>query len=216
MSKPVFLVAIAGNIGVGKSTLTGYLSEQWGFDTVPEPESRNPFLKDFYKNPKRWALHSQLFFLTERAKMQRRAEKTSQYLLLDRSIYEDAEVFAKTLLSKNEYKVYKRVYDFLLEDLTPPNFVVYLKASVPTLMERIKGRGRLYEKNIKRSYIRKLNERYDEWIANFTVAPVITIDTEKYEIYSLFDDISEVKERIEKFFWSKDIKDGKHRRTKEI
>jgi len=206
VSKPVFLVAIAGNIGAGKSTLTKYLSEQWHFDTVPEPEARNPFLKDFYKNPKRWALHSQLFFLTERAKMQKKAEKTSRYLILDRTIYEDAEVFAKLVLSKNEYKVYKRVYSFFLEELTPPNFVVYLKASVPTLMERIKRRGRLYEKNIKRSYIRRLNEKYEEWISNFSIAPVITIDTDKYEIFSLFNDIDAVRERIEKFFWSKEIK----------
>ncbi len=206
MSKPVFLVAIAGNIGAGKSTLTKYLSEQWHFDTVPEPEAKNPFLKDFYKNPKRWALHSQLFFLTERAKMQKKAEKNSRYLILDRTIYEDAEVFAKLVLSKNEYNVYKRVYDFFLEELTPPNFVVYLKASVPTLMERIKRRGRLYEKNIKRSYIKRLNEKYDEWISSFKVAPVITIDTDKYEIFSLFNDIDEVRERIEKFFWSKEIK----------
>ncbi len=206
MSKPVFLVAIAGNIGAGKSTLTKYLSEQWHFDTVPEPEAKNPFLKDFYKNPKRWALHSQLFFLTERAKMQKKAEKNSRYLILDRTIYEDAEVFAKLVLSKNEYNVYKRVYNFFLEELTPPNFVVYLKASVPTLMERIKRRGRLYEKNIKRSYIKRLNEKYEEWISSFKIAPVITIDTDKYEIFSLFNDIDEVRERIEKFFWSKEIK----------
>ncbi len=206
MSKPVFLVAIAGNIGAGKSTLTKYLSEQWHFDTVPEPEAKNPFLKDFYKNPKRWALHSQLFFLTERAKMQKKAEKNSRYLILDRTIYEDAEVFAKLVLSKNEYNVYKRVYDFFLEELTPPNFVVYLKASVPTLMERIKRRGRLYERNIKKSYIKKLNEKYDEWISSFKIAPVLTIDTDKYEIFSLFNDIDEVRERIEKFFWSKEIK----------
>ncbi|MCD6427574.1 MAG: deoxynucleoside kinase [Caldisericaceae bacterium] len=206
MSKPVFLVAIAGNIGAGKSTLTKYLSEQWHFDTVPEPEAKNPFLKDFYKNPKRWALHSQLFFLTERAKMQKKAEKNSRYLILDRTIYEDAEVFAKLVLSKNEYNVYKRVYDFFLEELTPPNFVVYLKASVPTLMERIKRRGRLYERNIKKSYIKKLDEKYDEWISSFKIAPVLTIDTDKYEIFSLFNDIDEVRERIEKFFWSKEIK----------
>jgi deoxyadenosine/deoxycytidine kinase len=206
VSKPVFLVAIAGNIGAGKSTLTKYLSEQWHFDTVPEPEAKNPFLKDFYKNPKRWALHSQLFFLTERAKMQKKAEKNSRYLILDRTIYEDAEVFAKLVLSKNEYNVYKRVYDFFLEELTPPNFVVYLKASVPTLMERIKRRGRLYERNIKKSYIKKLNEKYDEWISSFKIAPVLTIDTDKYEIFSLFNDIDEVRERIEKFFWSKEIK----------
>ncbi len=214
MSKPIFLVAIAGNIGAGKSTLTKYLSEQWGFDTVPEPEAKNPFLKDFYKNPKRWALHSQLFFLTERAKMQKKAEKTSQYILLDRTIYEDAEVFAKTVLTKNEFNVYKRVYEFYLEELTPPNFVVYLKASVPTLMERIKRRGRKYEKNIKRSYMKKLNDCYDEWISAFSIAPVIRVDTDKYEIFSLFNDIESIKRRIEEFFWSKEIKHGKNGRTK--
>jgi deoxyadenosine/deoxycytidine kinase len=213
MSKPIFLVAIAGNIGAGKSTLTKYLSEQWNFDTVPEPEAKNPFLKDFYKNPKRWALHSQLFFLTERAKMQKKAEKSSQYILLDRTIYEDAEVFANTVLTKNEFNIYKRIYEFYLEELTPPNFVVYLKASVPTLMERIKRRGRKYEKSIKRSYIKKLNERYDEWISDFSVAPVITIDTDKYEIFSLFNDIENVRRRIESFFWSKEtkIKYGRNR-----
>ncbi len=206
MSKPIFLVAIAGNIGAGKSTLTKYLSEKWGFDTVPEPEAKNPFLKDFYKNPKRWALHSQLFFLTERAKVQKKVERNSQYILLDRTIYEDAEVFAKTLLTKNEFKVYKRIYEFYLEELTPPNFVIYLKASVPTLMERIKNRGRKYERDIKRSYIKKLNERYDQWISDFSIAPVITIDTDKYEIYSLFNDIERVRKTIEDFFWSKETK----------
>ncbi len=206
MSKPIFLVAIAGNIGAGKSTLTKYLSEKWGFDTVPEPEAKNPFLKDFYKDPKRWALHSQLFFLTERAKVQKKVERNSQYILLDRTIYEDAEVFAKTLLTKNEFKVYKRIYEFYLEELTPPNFVIYLKASVPTLMERIKNRGRKYERDIKRSYIKKLNERYDEWISDFSIAPVITIDTDKYEIYSLFNDIERVRKTIEDFFWSKETK----------
>lgn len=216
MSKPIFLVAIAGNIGAGKSTLTKYLSEQWHFATVPEPEAKNPFLKDFYKSPKRWALHSQLFFLTERAKMQKKAEKNSQYLLLDRTIYEDSAVFAKTVLTKNEFKIYKQVYDFFLEELTPPNFVVYLKASVPTLMERIKRRGRKYEGEIKRSYVKKLNERYQEWIMNFSTVPIITIDTDKYEIFSLFNDIDNVRQRIEKFFWSKETKHARSGPTKRI
>ncbi len=216
MSKPIFLVAIAGNIGAGKSTLTKYLSEQWHFATVPEPEAKNPFLKDFYKSPKRWALHSQLFFLTERAKMQKKAEKNSQYLLLDRTIYEDSAVFAKTVLTKNEFKIYKQVYDFFLEELTPPNFVVYLKASVPTLMERIKRRGRKYEGEIKRSYVKKLNERYQEWIMNFSTVPIITIDTDKYEIFSLFNDIDNVRQRIEKFFWSKETKHARNGPTKRI
>lgn len=201
MSNPKFIVAIAGNIGAGKSTLTHYLAEKWHFDIVPEPESKNPFLKNFYTDPKKWAFHSQMFFLTERARLQKIAEKNSQYLLLDRTIYEDAEVFARILLSGKEYKVYKKTYDLMLEMLTPPNFVVYLKASVNTLMQRISARGRKYEKGIKKSYIKKLNIEYERWIGKFSIAPTICIDTDKYELFSLFKDMNKVREEIENFFW---------------
>jgi deoxyadenosine/deoxycytidine kinase len=201
MLNPRFIVAIAGNIGSGKSTLSKYLSEQWGFDILQEPESKNPFLKKFYKDQDRWAFHSQVFFLTERAKMQIKTEKFSSNLILDRTIYEDAEVFAKALLSRDEYKIYNKIYEQFREIITPPNFIVYLRTSVDTLMERIKVRGRPYEKQIKRSYIKKLNEKYEEWIQSFSLAPVLTIDTDKYEIYSLFGDIEEIRKQIEDFFW---------------
>jgi len=201
MSNPKFIVAIAGNIGAGKSTLTHYLAEKWHFDIVPEPESKNPFLKNFYVEPKKWAFHSQMFFLTERARLQRTAEKNSQYLLLDRTIYEDAEVFARILLSGKEYRVYKETYNLMLEMLTPPNFIVYLRASVNTLMQRINARGRKYEKDIKKSYIKKLNIEYERWISKFSIAPVICIDTDKYELFSLFKDMDKVREEIENFFW---------------
>ncbi len=201
MSNPKFIVAIAGNIGAGKSTLTHYLAEKWHFDIVPEPETKNPFLKNFYVNPKRWAFHSQIFFLTERARLQRMAERDAQYLLLDRTVYEDAEVFAKIVLSKKEYGVYKETYNLILEMLTPPNFVVYLKASVNTLMQRINSRGRKYEKNIKRSYISKLNVQYGQWASEFSIVPVICIDTDKYELFSLFGDMDKVRKKIENFFW---------------
>jgi deoxyadenosine/deoxycytidine kinase len=199
--KPKFIVAIAGNIGSGKSTLSKYLSEKWNFDIIPEPEAKNPFIKKFYKEPERWAFHSQLFFLTERVNTQLKVERTSSNIILDRTIYEDAEIFANTLLSVDEYKIYRKIYEHYLETITPPNFVIYLRTSVDTLMERIKIRGRAYEKTIKRSYIKKLNERYEEWIKTFDIAPVLQIDTDKYEIYSLFGDIEEVRKNIEEFFW---------------
>ncbi len=201
MKKPKFIVAVAGNIGSGKSTLTQYLAEKWSFDILPEPEAKNPFIKNFYKDPDRWAFHSQLFFLVERANTQLKAENVSENVILDRTVYEDAEIFAKTLLSSPEYKIYRRVYEGFLDVLTPPNFVIYLRTSVDTLMERIKERGRAYEKGIKRSYIKKLNEEYEEWVNGFNLAPVLTIDTDKYEIYSLFGDIEEVRRKIEDFFW---------------
>ncbi|MEF3245580.1 MAG: deoxynucleoside kinase [Caldisericaceae bacterium] len=199
--KPKFIVAIAGNIGSGKSTLSKYLSEKWGFNVLPEPEAKNPFIKKFYKNPERWAFHSQLFFLTERANLQLKIEKNYSNIILDRTIYEDAEIFANLLLSNDEYKIYKKIYENYIELITPPNFVIYLKTSVDTLMKRIKERGRSYEKNIKKSYIKKLNDLYDEWITKFSIAPVITIDTDQYEIYSLFGDIEDVRKKIEVFFW---------------
>lgn len=201
MRKPNFIVAIAGNIGSGKSTLSQYLAKEWDFDILPEPEAKNPFIEKFYQEPSRWAFHSQLFFLVERANTQLEAEEKSQNLILDRTVYEDAEIFAKTLLSKNEYDIYHRIYEGFLKELTPPNFVIYLKTSVDTLMERIKLRGRFYEKGVKKSYIKKLNERYDHWAEGFSLAPVLTIDTDKYEIYSLFGDIDEVRKEIEDFFW---------------
>jgi len=201
VNKPKFIIAIAGNIGAGKSTLTKHLSEKWHFQSVLEPEAKNPFLKDFYKDSKKWAFHSQLFFLTERARMQKIAEENAQYLLLDRTIYEDAEVFARIVLSRKEYEIYKRAYELIVETLTPPNLVVYLKTSVPTLMERIRERGRVYEKNIQRSYIKKLNKQYDCWMNEFKIAPVIQIDTDKYELFSLFGDLDDVRKEIETFFW---------------
>lgn len=201
MRKPKFIVAVAGNIGSGKSTLTEYLAKEWSFDILPEPEARNPFIEKFYNDPKRWAFHSQIFFLVERANTQIKSESTSQNIILDRTVYEDAEIFAKMLLSKDEYKVYYKVYESYLEQLTPPNFVIYLRTSVDTLMERIKIRGRSYEKGISRNYIKKLNEMYDEWANNFKLAPILTIDTDKYEIYSLFGDIDDIRRTVESFFW---------------
>ncbi len=203
---PRFIVAIAGNIGSGKSTLSKYLAEQWDFDLIPEPESKNPFLKSFYRDPERWAFHSQLFFLSERTKLELKAEHSLQNLIIDRTIYEDAEIFAKSVLSANEYKVYLKIYEQFRELVTPPNFVIYLRTSVDTLMERIKLRGRSYEKGIKRSYIKRLNERYEDWASNFNISPLLTIDTDKYEIYSLFGDIEEVRKNIEEFFWRGRIK----------
>jgi len=201
MNSPKFIVAIAGNIGSGKSTISKYLSEHWGFDILPEPESKNPFIKKFYKDPARWAFQSQLFFLTERANMQLKAEKTAKNLIIDRTIYEDAEIFAHLVLEKDEYKIYRKIYDQYLNIITPPNFIIYLKTSVDTLMERIKIRGRGYEKNIKKPYVKKLNERYSEWVSAFKTAPILTIDTDKYEIYSLFGDIEDLRHEIETFFW---------------
>ncbi|MGC9125712.1 MAG: deoxynucleoside kinase, partial [Caldisericaceae bacterium] len=111
MNSPKFIVAIAGNIGSGKSTISKYLSEHWGFDILPEPEDKNPFIKKFYKDPQRWAFQSQMFFLTERANMQLRAERTAMNLIIDRTIYEDAEIFAHLVLEKNEYKIYRKIYE---------------------------------------------------------------------------------------------------------
>ncbi len=203
MKRPSFIVAIAGNIGSGKSTLSDYLAKEWGFSILPEPEARNPFLKKFYQDPERWSFHSQLFFLVERANTQITAEQKNQNLILDRTVYEDAEIFARTLLSKEEYDIYFRIYQSYLKELTPPNFVIYLRTSVDTLMERIRIRGRSYEKGIKKSYIKKLNEKYEEWVASFSLAPVITIETDRYEIYSLFGDIENIRRDIEEFFWRK-------------
>jgi len=134
--RPLFL-AIAGNIGVGKSTLTRHLADKWGLTLLPEPVKQNPFLKLYYDDPKRWGIQSQLFFLTQRVRLFKEAGALNHAKIVDRTLYEDAEIFARTALSRVEYQIYLQLYEYLLENLPVPDLVVYLRASTKTLSRRI-------------------------------------------------------------------------------
>ncbi len=173
-------VAVAGNIGVGKSTLVTLLSQRLGWQPFYEPEAENPYLADFYRDMRAWAFHSQVFFLTHRLRIHRRLLDHPTSVIQDRSVYEDAEVFAENLyrqgmMVERDYRTYRGLYEVLVEFLPPPDLVIYLRASVETLLERIARRGREYERHIAADYLRQLNDLYEQWIQGFSLCPVLTV-----------------------------------------
>jgi deoxyadenosine/deoxycytidine kinase len=175
-----YFIAIAGNIGVGKSTLTGLLAQQLGWEPFYEAVEDNPYLADFYQDMRRWSFHSQIFFLSRRLRHHRALLDHPNSVVQDRSVYEDAEVFARNLyrqghMGERDYKSYRELYEVLTMFLPSPDLVVYLRSSVPTLQSRIAHRGREFEQDISPDYLAQLNDLYDEWIASFKLCPVLTI-----------------------------------------
>jgi len=173
-------VAVAGNIGVGKSTLVRLLCNRLGWQPFYEPETENPYLADFYRDMRQWAFQSQVFFLTRRLRAHRQLLDHPTSVIQDRTVYEDAEVFAENLyrqgyMDTRDYLSYSELYHVLIEFLPPPDLVIYLRASVDTLMERITSRGRHYEREISRDYLQQLNALYEEWIAGFGLCPVLAV-----------------------------------------
>ena len=181
-----YFVAIAGNIGVGKSTLTTLMTQKLGWDPFFEAVEENPYLADFYKDMSRWSFHSQAFFLSRRLQQHYELLQRADSVLQDRSVYEDAEVFARNLyrqgnMSQRDWQTYYDLYTILSQLLTPPHLVVYLKASVPTLIRRIEQRGREYERTISAEYLTSLNELYDDWVERFALCPVLTVETDNLD-----------------------------------
>ena len=173
-------VAVAGNIGVGKSTLVSQLSKLLDWEPFYEPESDNPYLADFYQDMQTWAFPSQIFFLSRRLRDQRQLINHPTSVIQDRTVYEDAEIFARNLflqgqMTERDYQTYCELYQVLCEFVPPPDLVVYLRASLSTLSKRIASRGRDYEARIPENYLSRLNTLYDEWIDNFSLCPVLTI-----------------------------------------
>ncbi len=173
-------VAVAGNIGVGKSTLVALLCQRLGWEPFYEPVTENPYLEDFYQDMRAWSYHSQIFFLTRRLRAHRQLMEHPTSVVQDRSVYEDAEIFAlnlyrQGLLGERDYRSYYELYAVLTEFLAPPDLVVYLRADVPTLVKRIQNRSRAYERQIAPDYLAQLNVLYDEWIARFSLCPVLTV-----------------------------------------
>ena len=173
-------VVVAGNIGVGKSTLVSMLCERLAWTPFYEPVDENPYLSDFYNDMRTWSFHSQIFFLANRLRSHRELSTHPSSVIQDRSVYEDAEIFARNLrlqgeMSGRDYQTYESLYRSLSAFLPPPDLVVYLHASVPTLVDRIRRRGRDYERQISPDYLAQINRLYEEWIAAFTLCPVLTV-----------------------------------------
>ena len=179
-------VAVAGNIGVGKSTLVELLAERMHWTPFFEPQSQNPYLADFYQDMQEWSFQSQIFFLSRRFRAHRDISDHPGPAVQDRSVYEDAEIFAHNLflernMSDRDYRTYRDLYEVLTRFLPPPDLVVYLRASVDTLVDRIAMRGRDYEKAIQPEYLTRLNDLYEEWTERFSLCPVLTVPADNLD-----------------------------------
>ena len=176
------LIVVAGNIGAGKTSLTERLGDSLGWEAAFESVSDNPYLPDFYADMRSWSFHLQIFFLGHRAEQYLNLARSSQSAILDRSIYEDAFIFARALhhlgnLNERDYLAYQRVFDLLVSTLPAPNLLIYLKAPVSVLIERIRHRGRNIESSISAEYLSLLDSFYDDWMTSFDICPVLTIHT---------------------------------------
>ena len=177
------VVIVAGNIGVGKTSLAERLGGRLGWRSAFESVADNPYLPDFYADMRSWSFHLQVFFLGHRAQQYLEVTTAAQSVILDRSIYEDAFIFARALhhlgnLTERDYLAYRRVFDLVVAGLPPPDLLVYLKAPVGVLMERIHSRGRAIESGITADYLSLLESFYDEWMASYDVCPVLTIHSD--------------------------------------
>ncbi len=195
-------VAVAGNIGVGKSTLVSMLSTRLGWQPFFEPVGENPYLVDFYRDMRQWSFHSQIFFLTRRLRSHRELLDHPTSAIQDRCVYEDAEVFAQNLflqgwMDERDYASYHELYRVLSEFLPPPDLVVYLRASVETLQQRIAHRGRDYERTITTEYLGQLNQLYEEWIANFSLCPVLSVPADQLDYVAHPGHLDLVAQKVE-------------------
>ena len=187
-----FHVSIAGNIGVGKSTLVQILAEEFKWQPYYGLVSDHPYLDDYYGDRERWGFHSQIWFLTQRFEQHLEIADTPSSVLEDRSMYEDYEIFVKGLLeegilSQRDFRTYRRLYTTLVQRIQPPSLVVYLQASVPTLQKRIAARARPSEMNIPPAYLTRLNERYEAWMRRFDRCAVLTIPTDELDYVNSLD-----------------------------
>ena len=196
------LIVVAGNIGVGKTSLTERIGARLGWKTAFESVSDNPYLPDFYADMRTWSFHLQIFFHGHRAKQYLELASMPESAILDRSIYEDAYIFARALhhldnLNERDYLSYRRVFDLLVSKLPPPDLLIYLRAPVPVLIKRIQRRGRAIESGISAEYLSLLDSFYDDWMQNFDICPVLTIRTDDLDFVNKARHLDIVVERIQ-------------------
>lgn len=196
-------VAVAGNIGAGKSTLTRILSERYHLSPVYEAVDENPYLADFYGDMRRYAFQSQVFFLAARLRQHLREVNPGRRVIQDRTVYEDANVFARLLaedgqLDERDHGSYTLLYDAVASALRPPDLLIYLRASLPTLKAHIRQRGRDYEADIDDAYLERLGELYERWIEDYSLSPVVAVPGDDLDFAHDEKDLALVLDMLER------------------
>ena len=195
-------IAIAGNIGSGKTTLTGLLSKHYKWDAHYEDVDTNPYLNNFYEDMLRWSFNLQVYFLNSRFRQVVDIRKSKNTVVQDRTIYEDATIFAPNLhsmglMSSRDFDNYKSLFELMSSFINPPDLLIYLKAGVGTLVSQIQKRGRDYENSIRIDYLKKLNERYDEWISGYNLGKLLIIDVDNVKFSENPTDLGIVIQKID-------------------
>lgn len=195
-------IAIAGNIGSGKTTLTRLLSKHYNWNAKYESVDMNPYLADFYNDMQRWSFNLQIYFLKERFKGIVEIERENSNVIQDRTIYEDARIFAPNLhamglMTSRDFENYNSLFDLMLSLVKPPDLVIYLRSSIPNLVSQIQKRGREYESGIRIDYLSGLNDRYEEWLASYKDGQVLIVDVDKVKFEDYPEHLSQVIDRID-------------------
>lgn len=195
-------IAVVGNIGAGKTTLTELLAKNYGWQPQYESVDNNPYLEDFYGDMKRWSFNLQIFFLNSRFQQIMEIQKSKIDIIQDRTIYEDAFIFAANLrdmdlMTERDYENYRKIFDNITSFIKPPDLLIYLKASVPTLVNNIQRRGREYEVGIRLDYLSKLNDKYTQWIQGYKSGKLLVLDKDKLDFANKTEDLALVIDKIE-------------------
>lgn len=195
-------IAIAGNIGAGKTTLTGLLATHFGWQPHYEDVSHNPYLNDFYGDMARWSFNLQVYFLNHRLAQLLQLRKSEQTVVQDRTIYEDACIFAPNLqrmglMADRDFENYSSLFETVRQLIKPPDLLIYLKASIPKLVDQIQKRGREYEENIRLDYLKKLNLAYDGWIEGYKEGPLLIVDVDNLDFAGNAENLAEVVSKVE-------------------
>ena len=194
-------IAVAGNIGVGKTTLTGLLAKNFNWEPHYESVDNNPYLDDFYTEMQRWAFNLQVYFLNSRFSQLKEFQESGKNIIQDRTIYEDAHIFAPNLhamglMTSRDFDNYSSLFKLMSSFVNPPDLLIYLRASVPTLVKQIQSRGREYESSIRIDYLTRLNERYEAWISEYNSGKLLIIDTDDLDFSKNQEDLGFVVDKV--------------------
>jgi deoxyadenosine/deoxycytidine kinase len=196
-------ISIAGNIGAGKTTLAQKLAEHYNWQPQFESVEHNPYLSDFYNDMSRWSFNLQIYFLNRRLKQLLDIQSSEGVVIQDRTIYEDAYIFAPNLhemglMNGRDFETYADFFQTIKKMIKPPDLLIYLKASIPTLVDQIQKRGREYEDSIRLDYLKRLNEHYNDWIERYTDGPLLVIDVDTCNFADREEDFAEIVKQIDK------------------